>query len=698
MAGNVPNTVALIGNPNCGKTTLFNAMTGAHQRIGNWPGVTVEKKVGSYDLKGQAVELIDLPGTYGLADAQSGLDEQIARDYLGSQDAQVILNVIDATSLARGLYLTTELLELGKPVVVALNMMDSADKQGLHIDQDRLSKLLGCPVVPLIASRNEGINALKDVLKEALRTTQPALPIVSGDAQERYRFIDNLLKECVTEKPVRASISAGLDNVVLNKFFALPIFGLVMYLMFMFSINVGSAFIDFFDLTGQVLFVQLPTLLMNGLGAPDWLQAFIADGVGGGLQLVGTFIPVIGALFLALSFLEDTGYMARVAFVIDRLTRKLGLPGGAFVPLIVGFGCNVPAVMATRTLNTDSDRILTSIMAPYMSCGARLTVYALFAAAFFPSNGHNVVFALYLIGILAAILSALAVRRFLVPSQNSHFLIELPAYHLPTIKGLLLQTWQRLKGFVLRAGKAIVVVVILLNVVSSLGSDGSFGNQNTENSALSVIGKAATPLFAPMGIREDNWPATVGIFTGIFAKEVVVGTLDALYAPDASTVDTGPLETFEKALKSIPANLKDLGGALTDPLGLDLGNLSDTTTAAADQGVTINTVTAMQSLFDGQLGAFCYLLFVLLYVPCVATVAVIYKEHGIGWASFSTAWSILLAYSAAVLCYQAGTISEHASSSIAWCIGIALFAGLGFAGLLRLGPKPVALIPVTALD
>lgn len=692
MTGNT--TVALVGNPNCGKTTLFNALTGTHQRVGNWPGVTVERKTGSYSHGDQTVELVDLPGTYGLEAVEGGLDEQIARNYLSSSEPDVILNVLDAASLARGLYLTTELLELDKPVVVALNMMDSADKQGVHIDVFSLSQLLGCPVLPLVASRSEGVGSLQDALDSA----SVAAPIVTGDPATRFQFIDTLLQQCLQEKSVHSTMTQSIDRIALNRFLAVPVFLFVMYLMFMFSINIGSAFIDFFDLTGQVLFVQLPTLLMNQLAAPDWLTAFVADGVGGGLQLVGTFIPVIGALFLALSFLEDTGYMARVAFVIDRLTRKLGLPGKAFVPLIVGFGCNVPAVMATRTLDNQSDRILTSIMAPYMSCGARLTVYALFAAAFFPSNGHNVVFALYLAGILAAILSAMAVRRYLIPSQNSHFLLELPAYHMPTVKGLFLQTWQRLKSFIMRAGKAIVMVVVVLNVVNSLGIDGSFGNQNKESSALSAIGKAATPLFAPMGISEDNWPATVGIFTGIFAKEVVVGTLDALYAPNDNGVEAGPVETLQQAIASVPANLQDLGGTLTDPLGLELGDLSDTTTAAAEQDVAINTVTAMQQLFDGQLGAFCYLLFVLLYVPCVATVAVIYKEHGIGWATFSTTWSILLAYSAAVLCYQIGTFDEHASSSIAWCVGIIAIAGAGFAGMIRLGPKPLALIPVTAVE
>lgn len=693
-ATSCPLTVALTGNPNCGKTTLFNALTGTHQRVGNWPGVTVERKTGSYTHSDEMVTLVDLPGTYGLDADNGGLDEEIARNYLSSNDASVVLNVLDASSLARGLYLTTELLELSKPVVVALNMMDSADRQGIHIDVFALSQRLGCPVVPLVASRGDGVGALKD----ALELAKPSSPVVTGDPVDRFRFIDAILSDCQKEQPVRSSVTRSIDNLVLNRFLALPIFGIVMYLMFMFSINIGSAFIDFFDLTGQALFVQLPTQLLTAVHAPDWLTAFIANGIGGGLQLVGTFIPVIGALFLALSFLEDTGYMARVAFVIDRMTRKLGLPGKAFVPLIVGFGCNVPSVMATRTLDNQSDRILTSIMAPYMSCGARLTVYALFAAAFFPTNGHNVVFALYLIGIAAAIVSALAVRRYLVPSQKSHFLLELPTYHLPTIKGLLLQTWQRLKGFVTRAGKAIVAVVIVLNVVNSLGVDGSFGNENKETSALSAIGKAATPLFAPMGIKEDNWPATVGIFTGIFAKEVVVGTLDALYAPASGPDESSPLDTIKAAVASVPANLKDLGGTLTDPLGLELGDLTDTSAAAAEQDVAINTVTAMQQLFDGQLGAFCYLLFVLLYIPCVATVAVIYKEHGAGWAAFSTAWSILLAYCSAVLCYQLGTFNEHAGSSAAWCLGILAIGFIGFYGLIRMGPKPVRLIPVTALD
>ena len=356
----------------------------------------------------------------------------------------------------------------------------------------------------------------------------------------------------------------------------------------------------------------------------------------------GTFIPVIGCLFLALSFLEDSGYIARVAFIVDRALKKLGLPGKSFVPLIVGFGCNVPAVMATRALDREPDRILTTIMAPYMSCGARLTVYALFATAFFPHNGQNIVFALYLIGVAVAILSALVVRRYLIAQPHGVFILELPAYHLPTLKGLLLQTWQRLKGFVVRAGKAIVAVVIILNVVNSFGTDGSFGNQNTEKSALSAIGKAITPVFGPMGLEPHNWPATVGIFTGFFAKEVVVGTLDALYAPNSDGEAFDLRQGIADAFASVPANLAGLGELLLDPLGLDLGDTTDMAAQAESQAIEIGTIGALQAGFAGQIGAFAYLLFILLYMPCVATLGVIYKEIGAFWAVFSAAWSLVV--------------------------------------------------------
>jgi ferrous iron transport protein B len=302
-----------------------------------------------------------------------------------------------------------------------------------------------------------------------------------------------------------------------------------MYLMFLFTINVGGAFIDFFDGVAGAFFVDGLGELMSAAGSPDWLRVLVADGAGAGLQVVATFIPIIAALYLFLSVLEDSGYMARAAFVMDRFMRAIGLPGKAFVPLIVGFGCNVPAIMATRTLENERERKLTILMNPFMSCGARLPVYALFAAAFFPQSGQNVVFALYLIGIGVAILTGLLMKQSLLPGSSSGFMMELPPYHLPTLKGVLLRAWDRVRLFVKEAGQVIVVMVLALNVLNSIGTDGTFGNENTEQSLLSETARILTPAFTPLGVQEDNWPAVVGIFSGILAKEVVVGTLDSLY-------------------------------------------------------------------------------------------------------------------------------------------------------------------------
>ncbi|HET6470783.1 MAG TPA: Fe(2+) transporter permease subunit FeoB, partial [Pseudomonadales bacterium] len=671
-------TIALIGNPNAGKTTVFNALTGSHQRVGNWPGVTVERKSGYFKHGDARLEVIDLPGIYSLlaVNATDAQDARIARDFLLDADIDLIVNVVDAASLARGLYLTGELLDLDIPVVVALNMMDVADRHGMHIDPYKLGEEVGAPVVPLIASRREGIGTLKDVIESTVGSTPKldgprgiklthvlettlatmtrelaergvqrhrrfvAAALLEGDATvaervgrvdglapqnasgealsvARYHAIDTLLQRVLRTTPVRRTVTDMLDAVFLNRVLAFPLFFGVMYLMFMFTINIGSAFIDFFDLSGTALFVEGPRQVYNAIGLPVWLTAFLADGVGGGIRLVSTFIPVIACLFLFLSFLEDSGYMGRAAFIVDRLMRRLGLPGKSFVPLIVGFGCNVPAVMATRTLDSEHDRVLTTLMAPYMSCGARLTVYALFAVAFFPTNGENLVFALYLLGIAVAVGSALIVRRFLLPRAASTFVMELPAYHMPTLRGLFIHTWQRLKGFVLRAGKAIVTVVIVLNLVSTIGTDGSVGNQNTGKSVLSAIGRTLTPAFAPMGIANDNWPATVGIFTGVFAKEVVVGTLNALYENLDGIAAEKPAFSFagtmDAALGSVSTNLGKLVDRIADPLGLDLGDLGDTAAQAQQQNVAMTTIEQMQRLFATSLAAFAYLVFVLLY-------------------------------------------------------------------------------------
>jgi ferrous iron transport protein B len=409
----------------------------------------------------------------------------------------------------------------------------------------------------------------------------------------------------------------------------------------------------------------------------------LSGGIGGGIQTIATFIPPIGFMFLCLCLLEDSGYMARAAFVMDRFMRIIGLPGKAFVPMLVGFGCNVPAIMATRTLENQRDRTLAIMMNPFMSCGARLPVYALFAAAFFPVGGQNMVFGLYLLGIGFAVLTGLALKNTLLKGEITPFVMELPPYHLPTVKGIFLKAWERLKSFIFRAGKVILPVVVILSFLNTLGTDGTFGNEDSGNSALSAVGRSITPVFAPMGISEENWPAAVGVFTGIFAKEAVVGTLDALYAQMEAAPDAGEEEeAFDfwggigESLATIPANLAGVAGVLLDPLGLSIGDVSSIETAAEAQEVDVVTFGAMVRLFDGRIGAFAYLLMVLLYVPCVAAIAAIYRETNLRWTLFACAWCAALAYGSATLFYQVATFGRHPMMSLTWIVIVgALFTG-----------------------
>ena len=395
-----------------------------------------------------------------------------------------------------------------------------------------------------------------------------------------------------------------------------------------------------------------------------------------------------------LSFLEDSGYMARAAFVMDRFMRLVGLPGKAFVPMLVGFGCNVPAIMATRTLENHRDRILTILMNPFMSCGARLPVYALFAAAFFPVGGQNMVFGLYLLGIGFAVITGLVLKNTLLKGEITPFVMELPPYHLPTVRGVLMRAWDRLKAFMFRAGKVLIPVIIILSFFNSMGTDGSFGNEDSGKSVLSAIGKSITPVFSPMGITRENWPATVGIFTGIFAKEAVVGTLDALYTQiGAAGAEESGAEGFDfwggigESFATIPENLRGAAGTLLDPLGISVGNVSSVTVAAEEQAVAVGTFGAMVALFDGKVGAFAYLLLVLLYIPCAAAISAIYRETSLGWTAFACSWNAGLAYMAATLFYQTATIGRHLVSSLVWIAVIcALFTGI-FMIMRQVGSK-----------
>ena len=518
-----------------------------------------------------------------------------------------------------------------------------------------------------------------------------SLDILMADG--RYGFISETFAEAARVRG-RAShtLTDRIDRIVLHRIFGLPIFLAVMYLMFLFTMQVGGAFIDAFDQAFGAVFVDGLGGLLASWGAPAWAVTLLAKGVGGGIQTVSTFIPVIGCLFLFLSFLEDSGYMARAAFVMDRLMRLLGLPGKAFVPLIVGFGCSVPAVMATRTLDSPRDRILTAMMAPFMSCGARLPVYVLFAAAFFPASGQNVIFSLYLIGIAAAVATGFLLKSTLLAGEAGTFVMELPPYHLPGAIGLLLRAWDRLKVFIFRAGKVIVSVVVVLSFLNSLGTDGSFGNEDSDKSALSAIGRAVTPVFAPMGIKADNWPATVGLFTGVFAKEAVIGTLNSLYgglgdgaATKATEEPKSLAAAISDAFATIPENLGRIGGALLDPLGIGAGDLSDSEAVARDNAVDVATFGAMRNLFDGTAGAFSYLLAVLLYMPCVAAMGTIARETGRIWAVFAALWTTGLGYAAATVFYQAATFADHPVSSAAAIGCVAAVLAAVAAGLHHLG-------------
>ena len=746
-------TIALAGNPNCGKSALFNALTGIRQKTGNWPGVTVERKEGRLELDGRAVTVIDLPGIYSL-DAGSP-DERVTRDYLLSREADLIVNVLDASNLERNLYFSVQILEMGVPLVIALNMMDVARKRGVQIDTERLSRELGCPVVPIVAVSQEGITELKaralavaggsqvggftlahgECVEEAVTDLSPllaagtedgaprgnarwlALKLLEGDpaavrladppalasaehwrgliqarsgedadihiADTRFGHAHTLAQRVIRQRGhLGWTLSDGIDQVVLSRIWGIPLFLLVMYLMFVFTVSLGGAFVDFFDGVAGALFVDGLAALLGSFGAPDWLVLIMAQGVGGGLKVVATFIPIIASLYLFLSAIEDSGYMARAAFVMDRFMRSIGLPGKAFVPLIVGFGCNVPAVMATRTLENERERKLTILMNPFMSCGARLPVYVLFAAAFFPQSGQNVVFALYLIGIVVAVLTGLVMKRTLLKGESAGFMMELPPYHLPTLKGVLLRTWDRVKIFLREAGQVIVVMVLILNVLGSVGTDGSLGNQDSDRSMLSAVSRTAAPLFAPLGVREDNWPAVLGIVSGVLAKEVIVGTLDSLYtrlaaeaAPDAEPVPFSLPGALLAAAATVPANLGEALGGLADPLGLEVGDLGDREASAAAQDVHAGTFGAMEARFDGRAGAFAYLLFVLLYFPCVATIGAIVREAGAPWAGFVAAWTTGIAFATATVFYQAATFDVHPVSSGAWIVGMALALG-----------------------
>ena len=695
-------TIALAGNPNCGKTTLFNALTSSRERVGNWPGVTVEHLEGAYSFNEADYRVVDLPGIYSFSAGSP--DEVAARDYILKEKPDVIVNLIDARNVERGLYLTAQLLEMRVPLVVLINMSGLAKRRHIEVQLNHLEQHLGCPVLEVEVVRKEEMEGLKQSIKtvaldkpisgthiqydaeveKAIDALTPAVALAAecvdaparwvaikllerdpiaedltvglcdellavqikkvekhiGEdieivmADGRYGFVHGLALDVVEHiGEMRKRMSDAIDRIVLSRALGIPLFLAVMYCVFTLTINFSGPMIDWIDgVFGAILVEGLGGWLAN-IGAPMWLIVLLADGLGGGVQTVATFIPPIFFMFLCLSLLEESGYMARAAFVMDRTLRSIGLPGKAFIPMLVGFGCNVPGIMAARTLDNPRDRTLTVLLNPFMSCGARLPVYALFAGIFFPKVGGAVIFALYLTGILLAVGSGLLFRRTILKGDASTFVMELPPYHVPRLVAIFHHTWERLKEFILRAGKIIMVLVLVLSFLWSIGTDGSFGNQESENSVLSAASRVITPVFHPMGITDDNWPATLGLVTGIFGKELVVGTLKTFYGADGA-----------------------------------------------------DSEAAMLSAFDGKTGAFAYLLFVLIYMPCLAAVAAIQRETGWKWMSFSVLYLTALAWGFATLFYQSATFHHHPLQSAIWIFSL-IFTGLLFAAGLRIASK-----------
>ncbi len=665
-------TVALAGNPNCGKTTIFNALTGANQHVGNWPGVTVEKKEGMLRFGGNQYNIVDLPGTYSLGAYSE--DEIVARDFILKDKPDLVVSVVDATNIERNLYLTVQLLEMGANVIIALNMMDEAQEREIKIDVDSLQRQLGVPIVPMIASRQKGIDDLKSKISEAVKknAAEPikityghkideavaslaqiikqsagindypadwvALKLFEDDeyildyvskqaphisdkaaayindltrslgvepemaiVDKRYEFIKDVVSGSIIKpKQQIKTTSDKIDKVLTHKWFGLPIFALIMFSIYQLTFIIGG------DVLGGSVAFLLETLGENtaawleGINAPDMLVSFVADGIFGGIGAVLEFIPLIMVLYIFLGILEDSGYMARAAYVMDRIMRALGLHGKTFISMLIGVGCNVPGIMSTRTLDSKKDRMIAILINPFISCGARLPIYLVFIAAFFPNHGGTVLFILYATGFIVAILMGKLFSKTLFKGETSYFIMELPPYRMPTVKGVLIHMWDKVGGFLKRAGTVIFAVVTMLWVLSIL----PYGVEPySQASILGRIGSFISPIFKPAGF--GTWQASVGLFAGIVAKEAVVATLGMVYA-------------------------------------------------GVEEGAEL--VASIQQAFT-PLSAFAFMIMTLLYTPCAAVIGTVRREtNSWKWTLFTVIYTFLVGWLGAVLVFQIGRL------------------------------------------
>ncbi len=664
--------IALVGNPNSGKTTLFNDLTGSNQYVGNWPGVTVEKKTGKAKYDHLPIDITDLPGIYSFS--TYSLEEVIAREFVESGDVDVIINIVDASNIERNLFLTLQLLEMRKPMVIAMNMMDVLQARGTLLNIEALSKQLNVPIIPIVASKSKGI---KELLETAVNQKDivPMLPMIYNEqlehvismvekklnvsvmsrmhairfveeggiavlghtidpvylaqlneevekkiayknidrdmviSDEKYAFITNLVAGVTSQikEKEKYSLSDKIDAIVTHRILAIPIFLLVMFGLFSLSFGpVGGFFKSNFEwLIQEGVIIPIASLL-EVLEVSDWMYSLVVDGVLGGVGSVLSFLPEITILFLTLSILEDTGYMARAAFIMDRLLRKFGLSGRSFIPMIMGFGCTVPALMATRTLESERDRRLTMMITPFMSCGARFPIYAVFAAAFFAQSQAIVVFSIYLLGIIVAVLSGIILKRFVTKGKISSFIMELPEYRWPTPKNLFLHTWERVKGFIVKAGTVILVAMVIIWFLQSF----DFSLRMVEDSVDSIfgiIGSYLAIIFAPLGF--GDWRSAMSLIVGLVAKEAVVGTLGVLYGVGEAAIENPDL--------------------LSAPL---------------------------RTMFT-PLSAYAFMAFTLLYMPCIAAFAAMKREmNSWKWTLIAVSYQTGVAWVVAFLIYQGGRI------------------------------------------
>ena len=745
-------TIALAGNPNVGKSTLFNALTGSHQHVGNWPGKTVEKKDGLLRIGEQEILVVDLPGTYSLT--AYSIEEIITRDFIVNEKPTAVVAVVNAANLDRNLYLVTQLIELDIPVIVALNMTDVALRRGLTISIKGLSERLGgIPVVETVGNRSEGLEDLtnaigmviknphtgnvqttfsdivqneiailkiliegQDQLKDTFRPGWLATKLLENDqdvvaklrsseaeelleaaqaararlenqtgedpeiliADQRYQFVDKIMDSAV-DRPRETAITRSemIDNVVTHKIWGLPIFMLLMWLVFQFTFNVSGPFLDWVDVFINEFILKWTVWVLEIIGLGNsWIGSLITDGVIAGVGGVLVFVPVLLFLYLALGIMEDSGYMARAAFVMDRVMRWMGLHGKSFLPMIIGFGCTVPAVYATRTLENEKDRKLTAFLATFMSCGARLPVYVVFGAAFFGAASGTLVFAMYLLGIVVALITGFVMKNTVYKSQPpAPFVMELPPYRIPHFRDVWQQMWERTQGFLVKSGTVILGVSVALWLLMAIPAHQETGLFNQVDAGDSLFGRISgliAPVFKPAGF--GSWQTTGSLVTGILAKEVIVSTMSQIYAGESVAVE-GNNNTFQQDLVSVGIGfgraayltVQETINIIPRTINLipfvNIGNLDLLKSDGEELDYTRlegSLITAFEktagSPREGIIAAVAFNVFVLLYIPCVSAVSAMRQEFGRRWMWAQVSYTLIIAWTAAVLVFQVGKL------------------------------------------